>query len=184
MNQGKEHRNVDDSYSSYEYQDNSSVYSETGSRSSSGRSRRSGGSAHHRHHAGDGGGPSSHRGGGGEDGGNEQMIRMGEFFQLTMNNGVQDGVICFKLLVIGMLVIAALVIGNAAFVFTTGEILEDYQSEVRCHSFSCPKILPLLFRGCLFWTRSSQSSHVALLFFVASALSLSLSLSIVEYIHE
>ena len=60
-----------------------------------------------------------------------QVVGIGEFFQLTMNNGVQDGVACFKLLVLGMLLLAALVIGNAAFVFTTGDILDDYQSEVK-----------------------------------------------------
>ena len=60
----------------------------------------------------------------------ERAIGVKEFFQLTMNNGVQDGVVCFKLLVLGMLLIAGLVIGNVAFVYTTSEVLDDYHSDV------------------------------------------------------
>jgi class 3 adenylate cyclase len=53
------------------------------------------------------------------------------FFQQTMNSGVQDGVICFKLLVLGVLVIAGLVVANAVFVFISQNLEEDYDNEVR-----------------------------------------------------
>ena len=62
---------------------------------------------------------------------------MKEFFQLTMNNGVQDGVVCFILLVLGTLLIAGLVIGNVAFVYTTSEILDDYHSDVSLSPVAC-----------------------------------------------
>ena len=58
-------------------------------------------------------------------------VSMGEFFQVTLNNGVGDGVVCLKLLVLGTLLLASLVIGNAAFVFTTAEVVETYKEEVR-----------------------------------------------------
>ena len=60
-----------------------------------------------------------------------EKVNMNEFFHQTMNNGVSDGVVCFKLLVLGTLLLASLVIGNAAFVFTTGEVVEEYKDGVR-----------------------------------------------------
>ena len=65
----------------------------------------------------------------------QQHVSMGEFFQVTLNSGVGDGVVCFKLLVLGTLLLASLVIGNAAFVFTTAEVVETYKDEVRCLFF-------------------------------------------------
>lgn len=58
-------------------------------------------------------------------------VSMGEFFQVTLNNGAGDGVVCLKLLVLGTLLLASLLIGNAAFVFTTEEVVETYKEEVR-----------------------------------------------------
>ena len=52
------------------------------------------------------------------------------FFQQVLNKGAGDSVACFKLLVIAMLVLAALIIGNAAFVFTREEVNNDYASTV------------------------------------------------------
>jgi hypothetical protein len=56
---------------------------------------------------------------------------MGEIFQKAMNNGAADNVACFKLIVMLILFLAALIIGNAAFVFTSQEINDKYAKEVR-----------------------------------------------------
>ena len=61
-------------------------------------------------------------------------ITVGEFFQQTLNNGIADGVACFKLLVLGVLVVASLVVGNVAFVYTNSEIMDDYNSNVSFRS--------------------------------------------------
>ena len=55
---------------------------------------------------------------------------MDEFFQKVINNGAADNVACFKLVVMLILFLAALIIGNAAFVFTSQEINDKYANEV------------------------------------------------------
>ena len=77
-------------------------------------------------------------------------VSMGEFFQVTLNNGAGDGVVCLKLLVLGTLLLASLLIGNAAFVFTTEEVVETYKEEVRLfttrETFALlPQILSVVF---------------------------------------
>jgi hypothetical protein len=61
----------------------------------------------------------------------ESNITFNEFFQHTMNNGASDGVVCFKLMVVGMLVVASFAIGNVPFVYTSSAIVEEYKAEVR-----------------------------------------------------
>jgi hypothetical protein len=59
---------------------------------------------------------------------------MGEFFREVMNNGGTHGdVACFKMVVFLVLILSAFVIGNAAFVLTTQEVHNDYQTEVSFH---------------------------------------------------
>ena len=61
----------------------------------------------------------------------QEKVTKVEFFQRVMNQGAGDNVACFKLIVILILILAALVIGNAAFVFTSSEIYDDFTNEVR-----------------------------------------------------
>eukprot|EP00339_Tiarina_fusa_P017950 CAMPEP_0117077830 /NCGR_PEP_ID=MMETSP0472-20121206/54864_1 /TAXON_ID=693140 ORGANISM="Tiarina fusus, Strain LIS" /NCGR_SAMPLE_ID=MMETSP0472 /ASSEMBLY_ACC=CAM_ASM_000603 /LENGTH=388 /DNA_ID=CAMNT_0004804299 /DNA_START=245 /DNA_END=1407 /DNA_ORIENTATION=+ len=56
-------------------------------------------------------------------------VSMGDFFHTVMNNGAGDNVICFKMIVFLILIMAALIIGNAAFIFTTEEINTDFLTE-------------------------------------------------------
>ena len=62
--------------------------------------------------------------------GDEEGMTMGMFFKKVMNNGAEDNVACYKLIVMLILVLAAFLIGNAAYVFTTREVNDDYEREV------------------------------------------------------
>jgi hypothetical protein len=53
-----------------------------------------------------------------------------DFFHAVMNNGAADNVICFKMIVFLILLMSALIIGNAAFIFTTEDINTDFLTEV------------------------------------------------------
>ena len=68
----------------------------------------------------------------GSDGEGEDpnSMTMGMFFKQVMNNGAEDNVACCKLIVMLILVLAALLIGNAAYIFTTREVNDDYEREV------------------------------------------------------
>jgi hypothetical protein len=61
----------------------------------------------------------------------ESNITLNEFFQHSMNNGASDGVVCLKLLVVGMLIVASLALGSVPFVYTSSAIVEEYKAEVR-----------------------------------------------------
>jgi hypothetical protein len=66
-------------------------------------------------------------------------VSIGAFFQSVMNNGASDNVLCFKMIVFLILIMSALIIGNAASIFTTEELNADYVHEVSCHTiYSMP----------------------------------------------